>query len=286
MLLDNKADVNAQGGTYGNALQAALSRGHEQVVKMLLDNKADANAQAGYYGNGLQAASAAGHEQVVKILLDNKANVNAQGGYYGNALQAASARGHRQVAKVLLDNKADVNAQGGRYGSAMHAAAYGGHKEALELLISSGSISQLQDYYGRTLLWWAAAGGNIATVEALINQHNVDPQTADRFGRKPFWIATKKGHGAVSKLLNGYIDETDTERKASTKVNNDQPCLECDVCTSSIPTSARHYHCNFCTGGDWDVCEDCRKTEATCVEPSHTLVKRTMLDGGWVEVTG
>ena len=36
MLLDKGTDVNAQGGEYGNALQAASSRGHDQVVQMLL----------------------------------------------------------------------------------------------------------------------------------------------------------------------------------------------------------------------------------------------------------
>jgi hypothetical protein len=35
--LDKDADVNAQGGSYGNALQAASYGGHKQVVKMLLD---------------------------------------------------------------------------------------------------------------------------------------------------------------------------------------------------------------------------------------------------------
>ncbi|KAI1584776.1 ankyrin repeat domain containing protein [Pyrenophora tritici-repentis] len=48
MLLDAGADVNAQGGDYGNALQAASAEGHEQVVKMLLDAGADVNAQGGY----------------------------------------------------------------------------------------------------------------------------------------------------------------------------------------------------------------------------------------------
>ena len=35
------ADVNAQGGKYGNALQAALGKGHDQIVRMLLDEGAD-----------------------------------------------------------------------------------------------------------------------------------------------------------------------------------------------------------------------------------------------------
>ncbi|OWY52202.1 HET-like protein [Alternaria alternata] len=37
LLLDKGADVNAQGGEYGNALQAASARGDEQVVKTLLN---------------------------------------------------------------------------------------------------------------------------------------------------------------------------------------------------------------------------------------------------------
>ena len=47
MLLDKGAEVNAQGGGYGNALQAASSGGHETVVQMLLDKGAEVNAQGG-----------------------------------------------------------------------------------------------------------------------------------------------------------------------------------------------------------------------------------------------
>ncbi|KIM94779.1 hypothetical protein OIDMADRAFT_34784 [Oidiodendron maius Zn] len=49
-------EVNAQGGDYGSALQAASGRGHEQIVK-LLEKGADVNV--------LQAASDRGQEQIV-----------------------------------------------------------------------------------------------------------------------------------------------------------------------------------------------------------------------------
>jgi ankyrin repeat protein len=141
MLIDKGADVNAQGGRYGNALQVASGRGHEAVVKMLLDKGADVNVQGGRYGNALQAATAKGHEAVVKMLLDKGAHVNAQDGYFGNALQAASARGHEAVVKMLIDKGADVNAQGGRYGNALQAASARGQKAVVKMLMAWGTRS-------------------------------------------------------------------------------------------------------------------------------------------------
>ncbi|KAF2675923.1 hypothetical protein K458DRAFT_437678 [Lentithecium fluviatile CBS 122367] len=70
---------------------AASVRGHEAVARLLLDKGADVNAQGGDFGNALQAASYGGHELVVRLLLDKGADVNVQGGGFGNALQAASA---------------------------------------------------------------------------------------------------------------------------------------------------------------------------------------------------
>jgi ankyrin repeat protein len=61
--------------------------GHEAIAKLLIEKGADVNAQGGFYGNALQAASYEGHEAIAKLLIEKGADVNAQGGYYGNALQ-------------------------------------------------------------------------------------------------------------------------------------------------------------------------------------------------------
>jgi ankyrin repeat protein len=63
------ADVNAQGGQYGNALQAASLEGYERVALMLIAAGANVNAQGGEYGNALQAASVWDREKVVQTLL-------------------------------------------------------------------------------------------------------------------------------------------------------------------------------------------------------------------------
>jgi ankyrin repeat domain-containing protein 50 len=113
LLIDNGADVNERltvGGS-GCALQAAAAtRRNEDVIRLLLERGADINAQGGYYGNALQAAATCRNEDVIRLLLDRGADINAQGGCYGNALQAAAAKyGSEGVVRLLLD-KGAINA--------------------------------------------------------------------------------------------------------------------------------------------------------------------------------
>lgn len=144
MLLDEGADVNAQGGYYGSALQAASVDGHKEIVQILLDRGADANAQGGYFGNALQTASGRGYKKIVSRLLNRGAHVNTQGGLYGNALQAASGHGPVTIVEMLLDNGADVNAQGGYYGNALQAAAVNGRRKVVRILLDEGAYVDAQ----------------------------------------------------------------------------------------------------------------------------------------------
>ncbi|KAF8347274.1 vegetative incompatibility protein HET-E-1 [Amanita rubescens] len=173
LLLEKGADVNAQRGFYGNALQAASYQNHKQVVELLFEKGADVNAQRGFYENALQAASSEGHKQVVELLLGSGADVNAQGGFYGNALQAASSEGHKQVVELLLEKGADVNAQGGEYGNALQAALLGGHEQVVELLLEKGADVNAQGgEYGNALQ--AASCHNDKQVVELLLEKGAD----------------------------------------------------------------------------------------------------------------
>lgn len=123
LLMTSGADVNAQGGSYGNPLQTAIYYGHTTIVELLLKRGADVNTQGGFYGNALQAAARYGDMTMINMLLKSDAEVNAQGGYFGNALQAAAYGAHMTVIDLLLKNGADINAQGGIYNNALEAAA-------------------------------------------------------------------------------------------------------------------------------------------------------------------
>ncbi|KAJ6100146.1 hypothetical protein N7467_001681 [Penicillium canescens] len=101
ILLECGADVNAQGGLYGNALQAACFEGHYNAVQLLVEHGADVNSRGGLYGNALQAACFEGHYNAVQLLVEHGADVNSQGGLYVTALQAAHSQGHDEIVQML-----------------------------------------------------------------------------------------------------------------------------------------------------------------------------------------
>ncbi|PMD29581.1 hypothetical protein L207DRAFT_445284, partial [Hyaloscypha variabilis F] len=211
LLLEKKANVNAEGGQYGNALQAASHGGHELIVKLLLDWGANVDAEGGKYGSALQAASRGGHELIVRLLLEKGANVHARGGKYGNALQAASRGGRQrsrqeQIVKLLLEKGADVDAQGGKYGNSLQAASYGGRDLIAKLLLDSSADLQAKDGHGWTALHRAAGVGSKAVVSLLL-ERGADIEAKDDKGQTALAWAAKGKHEAVEQLLleNGAL---------------------------------------------------------------------------------
>jgi ankyrin repeat protein len=84
------------------ARRAALARWHDKIVQLLRDAGADFNAQGGRYGNALQAASEGGCDKVVELLLGAGASANAQDRGFGNALDAASEESHEKLSDLTL----------------------------------------------------------------------------------------------------------------------------------------------------------------------------------------
>ncbi|CAG9954319.1 unnamed protein product, partial [Clonostachys rosea f. rosea IK726] len=117
------------GPPQGSQLYYVCFDGLVEPARGLIAQGADVDARGGEYGNALQSASYRGHQDIVVLLLNEGANVNAQGGHFGNALQAASSQDHQEIVGLLLDKGADVNAHGGEYGNPLQAASLGGHQE-------------------------------------------------------------------------------------------------------------------------------------------------------------
>ncbi|KAM0513538.1 hypothetical protein ACHAPE_007802 [Trichoderma viride] len=169
-LLDKKVDANAQGGIYGNVLQAAIARGNKEIAELLLRRGADVNAQGGFHGNALQAASSHTNKEIVELLLKQGAHVNARGGYHSYALQRAALTGSKETLELLLGQGADVHAQATYIGCALHAAALRGDQEIVEILIREGADVNAQAEFHGSAIQVAASSGDKKLMELLLKQ--------------------------------------------------------------------------------------------------------------------
>lgn len=200
LLLENGADVNAQGEDFGSALQGAAHSGHDKVVALLLESGAEINAQGRIYGSALQAAAREGSDKVVRLLLANGADVNALGGEHGTALGAAAYFGREKVAALLLEHGADVNAQGGKYGSALQAGARQGSKEVVVLLLESGATVNARGGKHGTALR-AAAYFDHEEVAALLLEHGAKVDAQSTHYGTTLQAAALSGHKKMVALL-------------------------------------------------------------------------------------
>ncbi|KAK4031521.1 ankyrin repeat domain-protein [Parachaetomium inaequale] len=201
VLAEGSADVNEQGGHFGNALQAASFGGYAKIVRQLLEHGADVNAQGGHFGNALQAASFGGHAEIVRQLLEHGADVNALGGLYGNVLQAASCKGHAEIVRQLLEYGTNVNVQGGYYGNALYAASAGGYIEIVQQLLERGA-----NVNAHGALYAASNEGHAETVQQLL-EHGADVNVQGGLYSNALQAASVTGHvEIVQQLLERNAD--------------------------------------------------------------------------------
>lgn len=195
-LLDAGVNINAQGGPYGNALQAAVVKGPSGLVRDLLRRGARFIVGSGEFDNPLQAAAAKGSQEMITTLLDTQADIDTNSGRFGTALQAAACKGrfpaasllehaskedavqsrlayrdytrsigyrnlskHYESFQLLIHRGADPGIIGGVYGTALQAAAYTGNVRVVKTLLSMGvGVNQQGGFYGNALQ--AAACGD------------------------------------------------------------------------------------------------------------------------------
>ncbi|VUC26335.1 unnamed protein product [Clonostachys rosea] len=201
-LLDRGADVNAQSGLYGNALQAALHGGHLELAKGLLERGANVNAQGGNYGTAIQAASTQGHLEFANMLLEKGASINTitQGREHSTALLAALDNRHLDTAKMLLNEGADANAQDQEHASALYHASERGYLELSKLLLDKGSNINAQGGLYGNALQSASVFGGLEVAQMLVDR-GADINAQGGYYGNALQAASAKGHPKVTRML-------------------------------------------------------------------------------------
>jgi ankyrin repeat protein len=212
VLVDYGANVNTQHEICGDIPQAAARRGDYGIVQLLLEHGANVNTQDERGGSALQAAVSRGSHDIVQVLLDHGANVNARGGPYDNALQAAAERGDHKMVQLLLDHGANVNALNAYSGNALQAAAKRGDHEIVQILLDSGAYINAQGLGSGgsgNALEEAAARGHHKTVQVLLeNRTSTSWQGEGSFGNA-LESAARKGYSEIVQVLLHYGGDTD-----------------------------------------------------------------------------
>ncbi|CAI6339356.1 unnamed protein product [Periconia digitata] len=144
-LIEKGADVNSQAEHFDDstAIQLAALLGHEDIVKLLLKNGANVNAKGGTLGNALQAAVFGNEPTLVELLIQAEAEVS-------NALVTAVYEDNEEMTKLLLKYGADANFQGGCFGNVLWTAIVNSSVHLVRLLLDHGADPAFKDKHGWT----------------------------------------------------------------------------------------------------------------------------------------
>ncbi|XP_067352202.1 protein TANC1-like isoform X1 [Channa argus] len=191
------------------AVTAAASVGHTQVVKSMLDLKDEQlavqmDAHDSLWGETaaallplllchvLSAAAGRGKMEMCALLLERGAALEIPNRRGMPPLLSATKHGHTQVAELLLKQGADINVSDKQGRTALMLAASEGHMSTVELLLSKGASLSSTDQEGLTAISWACLKGQKGAVQLLV-EAGADLNQPDRQGRTPLDLAALNG---------------------------------------------------------------------------------------------
>ncbi|KAK2786337.1 hypothetical protein FQN53_006705 [Emmonsiellopsis sp. PD_33] len=214
-LLLNGANINARGGLYQTALQAASAQNQNEIVKLLLESGADVNEEIRIWDTlpmeirrihsfeleaqdwtPLYLASRHGYLGMVQLLLDHKSRINTDQ-YRCPALRAASINGHTAIVQLLLKEGANLNFQGKGYDDTLSIVSSRGHIEILQLLLQKGADVDSPSHPHGTPLFAAAAKGHTEIVQLLLSRGAKITMT----GESALIVAAFRGRDDTVQLL-------------------------------------------------------------------------------------
>ena len=186
-----------------SALEAAVWKGHTDIVKLLLEQPRP-RGDWWTLENSSKIALRNGHNEVLGVLISNGLDKQL-------ALRCAAEIGDKLMLQRLIDSESDLKDQGEGSSkketklltSTLISAVRGGHVEIVRTLLDQGADPYGKSMYADTLAA-AAKGGNLEIVKIFL-----DLELPINVGSCPLGHAAEEGHLEVIKVLidrGGDID--------------------------------------------------------------------------------
>lgn len=274
-------------------LSYAASSGNDSLVAALLDRGADVNSRDESSRTPLFFAAWNAHESVCLLLLSRGADAAHHDTNNRVPLSFAAMGGDAAIVTLLLEqpgvaNQANNRDRSGR--TVLSYAASNGDVATMKCLLERDGVDPASaDITGRTPLFYAAYSGNTDAVELLLSMATVNPLSVSNLGRSPLSIAEKARYFGIHSLLIDECIRRGLDVDHIARLDQGQfPTIHmryagCDSCMAWIMSFDVEYHCALCNGQGFDICLECIANNASCLDASHSLVKRRFCMGIGVE---
>lgn len=188
----------------GSALEAAASRGNDEIIERLLKEGANPNAKhCPQYFRPIQAAASSGSPSTIKLLLSAGAAVSqdSYGGEWGTALHVAANQGSVECVQTLIDAGHALDyVQVGTYhhGTALATAAAKGHDKVIACLLRAGASPKAFSYWHNYPLNLACELCSLESVRLLLD---AGASVHGEGGHTALHEAAVRGDISIMKLL-------------------------------------------------------------------------------------
>ncbi|KAM4878892.1 ankyrin repeat and death domain-containing protein 1B isoform 3-T3 [Sylvia borin] len=162
-----------------------------------------------------QYAAKMNNLDTVEKLFKKNVNINAVDTLKRTALHFAVAGGHMSVVDFLLHHKARLDMADQHGLTVIHLAAWAGNLDIMRKLVKAGADQKAKNEEGMNVLHFAARSNSIKIVDYFLQDlHLNDLNKPDGKGKKPFLLASEKGHVDMIKnliALKLFTSEKDKE---------------------------------------------------------------------------
>uniref|UniRef100_A0A8C5TUR0 Ankyrin repeat and death domain containing 1B n=1 Tax=Malurus cyaneus samueli TaxID=2593467 RepID=A0A8C5TUR0_9PASS len=168
-----------------------------------------------------QYAAKRNNLDIMEKLFKKNVNINAVDTLKRTAFHFAVAGGHLSVVDFLLHHKARLDMADQHGLTVIHLAAWTGNLDIMRKLVKAGADQKAKNEEGMNVLHFAAQNNSVKIVDYFLKDlHLNDLNKPDGKGKKPFLLASEKGHvDMINNLIALKLFTSEKDKEGNTALH-------------------------------------------------------------------